>query len=239
MSGANSVPEAFRLYLKSNLCLSDASFYLRKWANSSEELMRLIDEHSTEKQIHLPNERIVSEDQSTYTKATLTGLEKEETNEGKVLGVLWNKNTDTFIFRFDQLTELARKLPPTKRNVLRLTGSIFDPLGIISPVILQMKLLFQSLCSQNYGWDTPLSEEHLNVFQQWVNELDNIRIIIVPRNYAYEVQENIVSYKLVGFGDLSVRGYCAVIHLVYKTECEFCSSQLMCTKSHVCQLGEI
>ena len=84
------------------------------------------------------------------------------------------QNTDTLIFRFDQLIELACKLPPTKRNVLRLTASIFDPLGIISPVIMQMKLLFQSLCSRNYGWDTPLSEEHLNVFQQWVNKLDNI-----------------------------------------------------------------
>ena len=67
VSSANSVPEAFRLYLKSNLCLSDASFYLRKWASLSEELMRLIDEHSTEKQIDLPNEQVVSEDQSTYT----------------------------------------------------------------------------------------------------------------------------------------------------------------------------
>ena len=70
MSGANSVPKAFRLYLKSNLCLSDASFYLRKWASSNEELMRLIDEHGTEKQIHLPNERVVSEDQSIYTNWT-------------------------------------------------------------------------------------------------------------------------------------------------------------------------
>ena len=147
MSGANSISEPFRLYLKSNLCLSDVSFYLRKWASSSEKLMRLIDGHSTEKEINSPYERVVSEDQPTYTKATLTGLEKEETNEGKVLGVLWNKNTDTLIFRFDQLIELARKLPPTKRNVLRLTASIFDPLGIISPVIMQMKLLFQLLCS--------------------------------------------------------------------------------------------
>ena len=101
---------------------------------------------------------------------------------------------------------------------------------------MQMKSLFQPLCSQNYGWDTPLSEEHLNVFQQWVNELDNIRSVIVPRYYAYEVQENIVSYKLVGFGDASVKGYCAVIYLVYKMEYEFCSSQLMCTKSRVCPL---
>ena len=173
----------------------------------------------------LPNERVVLEDQSTYTKATLTGLEKEETNEGKVLGVLLNKNTDTLICRFDQLIELARKLPPNKRNVLRLTASVFDPLGIVSPVIMQTKLLFQSLCSQNYGWDTPLSgehiEEHSNVFQRWVNyvnELDNIRSIIVPRYYAYEVQEYIVRYKLVGFGDSSVKGNCAVvIYLVYQS----------------------
>ena len=71
---------------------------------------------------------------------------------------------------------------------------------MISPVIMQVKLLFQSLCSQNYGWDIPLSEEHSNIFQQWVNKLDNIRSIIVPRYYVYEVQENIVSYKLVGSG---------------------------------------
>ena len=169
LSGAKSVPEAFKLYLKSNLCLSDASFYRRKWASSSEELMKLIAEHSTEKQMDFLNERVISEDQSTYTKATLTGLEREEINEGKVLGVLWNKSTDILIFRFDQLIELASKLPPTKMNVLRLTASVSDPFGIISPVIMQMKLLFQSLCSQNYGWDTPLSEEHSNVFQQWVN----------------------------------------------------------------------
>ena len=52
------------------------------------------------------------------------------------------------------------------------------------------------------------------------------------------MQENIVSIKLVRFGDASVKGYCAVIYLVCKVEYEFCS-QLMCTKSRACPLGEI
>ena len=42
VSGAKSVPEAFRLYLRSNLCLSDASFYLRKWHNDPQPVLKKI-----------------------------------------------------------------------------------------------------------------------------------------------------------------------------------------------------
>jgi hypothetical protein len=56
-------------------------------------------------------------------------------------------------FDFESIIIAAGKLKPTKRNVLSELSRIFDPLGIISPVLVSMKLLFQELCSENYDWD--------------------------------------------------------------------------------------
>ena len=58
----------------------------------------------------------------------------------KVLGVTWNKNNDKFVFDFSNLVEIAIGTDPTKRNILKLIGMFFDPLGLISPIILQPKL---------------------------------------------------------------------------------------------------
>ena len=39
----------------------------------------------------------------------------------------------------------------TKHNLLSLLAGLFDPLGIISPMIVCMKILFQNLCCENWG----------------------------------------------------------------------------------------
>lgn len=53
----------------------------------------------------------------------------------------------------------------TKRIVLSITAKFFDPLGLISPVILQLKLLFHELCKSNVGWDEQLSEQCCQVVE--------------------------------------------------------------------------
>ena len=37
-------------------------------------------------------------------------------------------------------------MPITKRSVLKLTAKIFDPLGFVSPFVMQLNILFQLLC---------------------------------------------------------------------------------------------
>lgn len=44
----------------------------------------------------------------------------------------------------------------TKRNLLSLLAGLFDPLRIISPMIVCMKILLQNLCCENWGWDEEL-----------------------------------------------------------------------------------
>ena len=77
-------------------------------------------------------------------------------NEHKVLGLNWNCVSDEFIFKFEALLKLAENLEPTRRSLLKVTLSFFDPLGILSPVLVQMKLLFQLFCQENIALDLPL-----------------------------------------------------------------------------------
>ena len=68
----------------------------------------------------------------------------------KVLGVTWNKNNDKFIFDFSNIIDIANEIDSTKRNILKLIGMLFDTLRLISPIVLQPKLLFKKLCASKY-----------------------------------------------------------------------------------------
>ena len=74
----------------------------------------------------------------------------------KLLGVNWNNSNDEFTFVFTGLIQLAYK---TKRSVLRLTASLFNPLGLLSPFVIILKVLFQHLCTSRVNRDEPLTPE--------------------------------------------------------------------------------
>ena len=63
--------------------------------------------------------------------------------------MIWDIVKDKFQFSFDEICELVMKLPFTKRNVLRISAMFYDPLGIISPLLLQTCLLFKNICNKN------------------------------------------------------------------------------------------
>ena len=49
------------------------------------------------------------------------------------------------MFDFDEFVQLAKDLKFTKRNLSKTNATLFDPLGLISPITLQGKLLFKLL----------------------------------------------------------------------------------------------
>ena len=63
-----------------------------------------------------------------------------DSNELRALGILWNLGTDVL-----QIKVTTKDVPLTKRGILSYTSSIFDPLGILAPIILEPKLTIQSL----------------------------------------------------------------------------------------------
>eukprot|EP00795_Rhopilema_esculentum_P017616 gene17616-9256_t len=57
-------------------------------------------------------------------------------SESKILGMKWDFEDDQILLNFQHFVNLSRQLPPTKRNLLKLAASVFDPIGFVSPVIV-------------------------------------------------------------------------------------------------------
>jgi len=74
----------------------------------------------------------------------------------KVLGVFW-----LFTFEVDGLVDYANPLTASRCSLLQLSVNILNPLGLISPFVVQLKILFQILCVQQVNWDESLRDEFL------------------------------------------------------------------------------
>ena len=78
----------------------------------------------------------------------------EEASMTKVLGIQWNTSTDNMSVNFSHVVENENSL--IQRGLLRTTTSIFDPLGIGSPVTISAKIIYREVCLKRFGWDTQI-----------------------------------------------------------------------------------
>ena len=67
----------------------------------------------------------------------------------------------------------ADNTTPTKRNVLKIIASVYDPIGFLSPITIQLKLLFQEICVSEVQWDNVLPDE---LVQKWQCIMKYLRI---------------------------------------------------------------
>lgn len=203
VSGERNLERCLLLYEKSKECLSKGGFNLSKWISNSPQLLELIREDRTRTKENCPESQPVVEDTKTYARITMGHLEElDMKNEHKVLGLNWNCVSDEFIFKFEALLKLAESLESTRRSLLKVTLSFFDPLGILSPVLVQMKL-FQLLCQESVAWDAPLPEPVRRQWKTWLQDVREVQQIMIPRCLYDGVEEVVTSYTLHGFGDAS------------------------------------
>ena len=62
--------------------------------------------------------------------------QRTSSDKKKVFGVPWNVAHDQLTFNLKGITNTALHLDPTKRNIVRLIGKIYNPLGFLSPVTI-------------------------------------------------------------------------------------------------------
>jgi hypothetical protein len=96
----------------------------------------------------------------------------------KVLGMLWNTETDELSF-IDKPIPVAAYV--TKREILQQTSRVYDPLGILSPVTIRAKIMLQDLWKYKYSWDTPLPEDLQNRWSTLVRDLNLTMKTKIPR----------------------------------------------------------
>lgn len=99
----------------------------------------------------------------------------------RTLGVVWDIESDEINF------QVSKEMKPyTRRGVLSMINSLFDPLGFVSPVTLRGKVLLREMMqpSSSTNWDDPLPESLREQWENWVESLHYLKDIKIPRMYG-------------------------------------------------------
>ena len=126
-SGAKNDDKTIFLYKESKRILAEGGFELRKWESNSAVVMNEINSCEPPERDEIGN-KIVEETQS-YADTVSNKRTLVAEYESKVLGIVWDKKSDDFVFRFDDIAKDANKNKCTKRNLLSIIVSIYDPIG--------------------------------------------------------------------------------------------------------------
>ncbi|XP_039890238.1 uncharacterized protein LOC120735119 [Simochromis diagramma] len=75
------------------------------------------------------------------------------------LGMCWDINTDSFTFKV-----AVNDKPYTRRGVLSVINSIFNLLGLASPVTIKSRFLFRKMSNGVQDWDASLPQEEMDTW---------------------------------------------------------------------------
>ena len=227
-SGKDSVKDCFELYGKLKLRFREGGFNMRKWASNSEELIQLIEKEEA---------NLSSSTQPPLeTSPSLTKSSVLEEDLIKVMGVPWDRIEDSFKFDLATFATQALDGTLTKRKLLSITARFYDPLGLLSPVMLPLKCMFQEICQLKIGWDEALPEELCLKWKEVAEDMSRVSVISVPRCVLAGIEaEDVKSIQLHGFADASKIAYGANIYIRVTTS-NVSYSQLLASKTRVAPL---
>ncbi|GFW98255.1 integrase catalytic domain-containing protein [Trichonephila clavipes] len=153
LSGAATEKEAVELVWQLKEMMKKGGFNLRKWQSNSEIVIKEVAENKDLKRV-------------------------QNDEEIKLLGIQWNPKSDFFRFSVSLLEE---RCIYSKRDVLSEIARVFDPLGLLSPCIVFMKILLQELWKLNLEWDEPIPEDLNKQWTTFRKELHLIEKMKIPR----------------------------------------------------------
>ncbi|XP_065365522.1 uncharacterized protein LOC135958548 [Calliphora vicina] len=201
IGGADSIEELTKIKTEVNEILIRGSFQLDKW-------------HS--------NHRSFQDDK------TIKDLNIDELAVTNALGITWDQQKDVFLFSFTPKVQIDGKI--TKRTILSLSSSLFDPLGLLAPLIIKSKIIMQELWILKIGWDESIPQELHLAWEYFVSDLKTLNSLEIPRFcLAAESQ----SVQLHGFCDSSIRAYGCCFYFRVKTYSGNVSVRLFTAKSRV------
>ena len=90
------------------------------------------------------------------------------------MGIAWDISKDTINFYIEPLVEEAFNLPMAKISVLNISARTDDTLGFLSPITIQMEMLFQIICHDKTWWDTIIIKQLQNLWLKLLNDLKGL-----------------------------------------------------------------
>ncbi|XP_022102055.1 uncharacterized protein LOC110985381 [Acanthaster planci] len=208
--------EAIRVSRELRELLSRGGFQLTKWLSNSPQVL----------------ESTPQEDRAVGVRGL--DLNHEALPTERALGMQWDVETDCFGYKVSQ-----REKPLTRRGLLSIVSSIYDPHGFASPFTLLAKKIVQDLSRKKLGWDEELPSQHREDWQRWkqdLGKLEQLRINRCIKPYGYK---DGVSYQLHHFSDASEAAYGAVTYLRMVNSAGLSHTCLLLSKSRLAPLKKV
>ncbi|XP_049886914.1 uncharacterized protein LOC126381473 [Pectinophora gossypiella] len=214
LSGADDVESAIVAQKQLTEMLKRGGFELQKWSSNSTHFMTEIE----------PEKR---------AKKTEIDLNKKETI--KTLGIIWNVREDDL--QVTNKIETYTDKSITKRNVLSVIASLYDPMGWLAPTIVVAKIFMQKLWIRKSQWDEDLTEDLRDEWIKFRSQIDKLFEIKIPR--WIKVTKDCQEIQLHGFADASTTAYAAVIYARVKQSDGTINTSLLMAKTRVAPVKEI
>ncbi|KAJ8369536.1 hypothetical protein SKAU_G00095640 [Synaphobranchus kaupii] len=109
--------------------------------------------------------------------------------------------------------DIDNEKPYTRRGVLAIVNSLFDPLGFVAPITIQGKLLLRQLTSDTSDWDAPLPAEKEAEWIAWKDSLQDLEQFETPRAYTGASLSKAQRTEIHIFSDASIKAIAAVAYL--------------------------
>ncbi|XP_062713286.1 uncharacterized protein LOC109410494 [Aedes albopictus] len=210
--------EAIKLAEDVRFVHSQGGFEIRNWTSNSQRVLEAL--------------------RSSNAEEKSLDLSPEMTAE-KVLGMWWCTATDVFTYkvgwdRYDQdLWEGLRQ--PTKREVLRVLMTIFDPLGLIAPFLMFLKILLQEIWRSGIQWDDRIDDNAFTKWRSWLQVLPQVEHVQIQRCFRSHLNPAYDDVQLHTFVDASENGMAAACFLRFvRNEVVWCC--LVAAKTRVAPL---
>jgi hypothetical protein len=204
LTGADSIEQLQKIRTEITRVVADAGFELRKWNSNDPSLIA--------EQALGPTSQLI--------------IDKQDT---KSLGVTWNAHKDEIKYSF----QLKSNTTVTKRSILSVIAQLFDPLGLLGPVILKAKLLLQQIWALKLNWDDRVPESIESTWLYFVDSLPAVSSLSIPRNIKCREP---VKLEIHGFCDASKDAYGAVIYIRSLDATGVYHNNILCSKSRVAPL---
>ncbi|XP_058827183.1 uncharacterized protein LOC131687148 [Topomyia yanbarensis] len=211
LGGAQSIDEALQLREELDSLLTKGGFTLRKWTSNKLEILQGL------------------EPDQIGTQSALMFAPEESIS---ALGIGWEPETDKL--RFDSKID-REAVADTKRKILSSISQLFDPLGLIAPVVIRGKMLMQELWLLHCDWDDSVPDIVQEKWNQYQQQLPKIAEYTVDR-YAFLPNSKV---QLHTFSDASESAYGACVYARSIDNHGNIRVQLLASKSRVAPLKRI
>ncbi|XP_063629855.1 uncharacterized protein LOC134801251 [Cydia splendana] len=220
----NCVDKAAKLAAEITNIHKHAGFEMRSWTSNIPSALRLLPKESLA-------EISVARNNVDVDLGRLTA-------PVRTLGLIWQPVSDKIGFNIGIKGERLLPNRLTKREVLAHVMRVFDPLGILAPVVITGRIMFQNAWRKGIDWDEELSQSDSAAWRLWFDDLIAISGLQIPRCYLLS-ELKIDKCELHLFCDASESAFAAVAYWRFVLENGEVKLALICSKVRVAPLKQI